>query len=517
MTTTLIPLIPLNAEATSTKPSWAKPGTTLVYAWDNFELADIPLTVLDSFVKEYVNSSYRYSHGVVNIFTLFSVNETHGVFQVTILGVNQTGELICKWDGSPCLIGPVGNASESFIAFYKPPQTLKDYPLVVVGQLKAFKVEENITKPGDYPRRIISYYHKDTGILVLHIIVSVYSESKADLVVFQLLSTNAISAKPYWASPGVKLAYSVYRMYAPATNISEVLADIEKNFTYYASLEPYFFVEILDTNESIATIRRYSPIFNQSEVFNYYSWATGVGLLSSPDLLVPIGDYLGIYIPPDTLSDYPLIVLGSYQARKVEYYYENGSDKLLIVNSYYHKDLGVWIFSVKASLRTKNLTNKMYQIDIVALVSANVVFPRVYTGEVVVEGNRFVVETVSNSTISGFNYSVDEISFNVSGDPGSLGFCNVSVPKAIVKPGYTIKVYFDDNPVDYSLSENSTHYFVYFTYKHSTHRVNIRFEQGEKITPQQQDYTWPITVAVVSVAVIVAVFILQKRRKQPLR
>jgi hypothetical protein len=175
--------------------------------------------------------------------------------------------------------------------------------------------------------------------------------------------------------------------------------------------------------------------------------------------------------------------------------------------------LGVRVFSVRAFL----LKNETYRIVITALVSANVVFPRVYTVEAVVEGNRFAVETVSNSTISGFNYSVDEISFNVSGDPGSLGFCNVSVPKALVKPGYAIKVYFDDNPVNYSLSENSTHYFVYFTYKHSTHRVNIRFEQAEKITPQPQDYTWPITIAVVSVAVIVAVFVLQKRRKQPLR
>jgi hypothetical protein len=509
--TALIPLIPLNAEATGTKPGWAKPGTTLVYGWDLFE--DISLTVLDFFVKEYENSSYRYSGYVACIFTLFSANETHGVFQATIPGVNQTGELICKWDGSPCLIGPVGNASTQFIALYKPPQTLKDYPLVVVGQLKAFRVEENITKPGDYPRRIISYYHKDTGILVLHIIVSVYSESKADVGAIKLLSTNAISAKPYWASPGVKLAYSVYEMYAPATNIDDVIVEIEKNFTYYASLEPNFFVEILDTDEYISTIHTYNLNTNQSWVSNY-SWATGVKLLSSPGSPRSWGFYWGMYIPPDTLSDYPLIVLGSYQARKVEYYVMSGRDKILIGNSYYHKDLGVWVFSVKAFLLINKTT---YRIYITALVSANVVFPRVYTGEVVVEGNRFVVEIVSNSTISGFNYSVDEISFNVSGDPGSLGFCNVSVPKAIVKPGYTIKVYFDDNPVNYSLSENSTHYFVYFTYKHSTHRVNIRFEQGEKITPQQQDYTWAITVAVVSVAVIVAVLVLQKRRKQPLR
>jgi len=503
--TTLIPLIPVNAEATGTKPSWAKPGTTLVYGWDLSEY--VPLTELDY----RVNSSYRYPSDVTLILTLFSVNETHGVFQAALPRVNQTGELICKWDGSPCLIGPVGNASTQFIAFYKPPQTLKDYPLVVVGQLKAFRVEENITKPGDYPRRIISYYHKDTGILVLCIGV-VYSDSIADVSTLKLLSTNAISAKPYWASPGVKLAYSVsvYEMNVSPTNISEVLAEIEKNFTYYASLEPNFFVEILDTNEYIATIREYYPIVNRSQVFNY-SWATGVELLSSPGSPNSWGFYLGMYIPPDTLSDYPLIVLGSYQARKVEYY-ESGRDEPRIDNSYYHKDLGVRIFRVGALL-----INKTCHIYITALVSANVVFPRVYTGEVVVEGNRFVVETVSNSTISGFNYSVDEISFNVSGDPGSLGFCNVSVPRALVKPGYTIKVYFDDNPVNYSLSENSTHYFVYFTYKHSTHRVNIRFEQGEKITPQQQDYTWPITVAVVSVAVIVAAFVLQKRRKPSLR
>lgn len=151
--TTLIPLFSVNAEATSTKPSWAKPGTTLVYGWDDFE--DISLTVLDFFVKEYENSSYRQPSDVAVIFTLFSVNGTHGVFQATLTGVNQSGELICKWDGSPCLIGPVGNASTQFIAFYKPPQTLKDYPLVVVGNLKAFRIEENITKPGDYPRRTI--------------------------------------------------------------------------------------------------------------------------------------------------------------------------------------------------------------------------------------------------------------------------------------------------------------------------------------------------------------------------
>lgn len=487
--TALIPINTNHAETTITKPSWAKPGTTLVYAWEDFE--DIPLTELDSFVKKYENSSYRWPSHVAFIFTLFSVNETHGVFQATSPGVNQIGELICKWDGSPCLIGPIGNASTPFIAFYKPPQTLKDYPLVVVGNLKAFRIEENITKPGDYPRRFISYYHKDTGILVLNIVVSYYSESKADVAALKLLSTNAISAKPYWASPGVKLAYSVYEMNVSPTNISEVLAEIEKNFTYYASLEPNFFVEILDTNESIATIHTYHLDINQSWVFNY-SWATGVALLSSSGSPRSQEFYWDMYIPPDilSLSDYPLVTLGNYQVRMVGCAWDR---------NYYHKDSGVMIFSVSTWL----LENKTYHIYITALVSANIAFPRVYTGEVVVEGNRFIVEAVSNSTISELSYNVNEISFNVSGDPGSLGFCNVSIPKYLVKPGYTIKVYFDGNPINYKLSENSTNYFIYFTYKHSTHRVNIKFEAPEiTITTPKPTPTTTLTPTVPSIGTV---------------
>jgi hypothetical protein len=344
------------------------------------------------------------------------------------------------------------------------------------------------------PRRFISYYHKDTGVLVLNIVVSYYSESKADVAALKLLSTNVISAKPYWASPGVKLTYSVFRLNVLTTNIDDVVMEIEKNFTYYASLEPVYtieIIEILDTDESTATIRYVRLDTNESLVFNY-SWATGVALLSSSGSPRSQEFYWDMYIPPDilSLSDYPLVTLGNYQVRMVGCAWDR---------NYYHKDSGVMIFSVSAWL----LENKTYHIYITALVSANIAFPRVYTGEVVVEGNRFIVEAVSNSTISELSYNVNEISFNVSGDPGSLGFCNVSIPKYLVKPGYTIKVYFDGNPINYKLSENSTNYFIYFTYKHSTHRVNIKFEAPEiTITTPKPTPTTTLTPTVPSIGTV---------------
>jgi hypothetical protein len=48
--TALIPINTNHAETTITKPSWAKPGTTLVYAWDLFE--DIPYNRIRLFCKE---------------------------------------------------------------------------------------------------------------------------------------------------------------------------------------------------------------------------------------------------------------------------------------------------------------------------------------------------------------------------------------------------------------------------------------------------------------------------------
>jgi hypothetical protein len=49
--TTLIPLIPSNAETENTKPSWAKPGVTLIYSWDL--LSFLPIEEIDQFIAIY--------------------------------------------------------------------------------------------------------------------------------------------------------------------------------------------------------------------------------------------------------------------------------------------------------------------------------------------------------------------------------------------------------------------------------------------------------------------------------
>jgi len=89
------------------------------------------------------------------------------------------------------------------------------------------------------------------------------------------------------------------------------------------------------------------------------------------------------------------------------------------------------------------------------------------------------VYTVCNSTISDFQCYFDSenqtnvIKFNVSGTEG-LGFCRICIPHTILNETYTILVDgHEPDYVNYTLYDNDTHRWIYFTYLHSIHEVII--------------------------------------------
>ena len=92
-------------------------------------------------------------------------------------------------------------------------------------------------------------------------------------------------------------------------------------------------------------------------------------------------------------------------------------------------------------------------------------------------GDTHIVTTICNSTITAFSFRTDPgeaISFNVTGLEGTLGFCRIRIPHALLEPSYTIKV--DELPpiMEKPLSiSNSTHTYLYFTYMHTEHEVVI--------------------------------------------
>lgn len=99
----------------------------------------------------------------------------------------------------------------------------------------------------------------------------------------------------------------------------------------------------------------------------------------------------------------------------------------------------------------------------------------VTTHNVTVETNTYVVETLSNSSVSEFVFNGTAIRFHVDGALGTAGFCNVTIPSELMSGDFSI--YKDGilliKNVDYTGTYNGTHYLFSITYEHSTHTIEI--------------------------------------------
>jgi parallel beta-helix repeat protein len=87
------------------------------------------------------------------------------------------------------------------------------------------------------------------------------------------------------------------------------------------------------------------------------------------------------------------------------------------------------------------------------------------------------IATSSNSTISDFQFdeTAKTVSFDVTGEDGTTGFCRVIIPNVIIEDLWqgnpTILV--NGAPVEYRNWTDNTYTYVYFTYPHSKHPVII--------------------------------------------
>ena len=89
----------------------------------------------------------------------------------------------------------------------------------------------------------------------------------------------------------------------------------------------------------------------------------------------------------------------------------------------------------------------------------------------------YSVTTLCNSTVASFEFSreLKQISFNVTGPSGTVGFCNVTIPRQLLwaDPPEAWLIEVDGTRTTPTIVENATHTSLYFTYIHSTHMVKI--------------------------------------------
>jgi parallel beta-helix repeat protein len=104
------------------------------------------------------------------------------------------------------------------------------------------------------------------------------------------------------------------------------------------------------------------------------------------------------------------------------------------------------------------------------------------------------IHTISNSTISNFNYNQTEyaIKFNITGSNDTKGFCRTMIPQTIINAPHIVLI--DDEKINATVlsASNTTHTYLYFNYTFSTHKVTIAsqsyYELLEKYNKLLEEY-----------------------------
>ena len=105
------------------------------------------------------------------------------------------------------------------------------------------------------------------------------------------------------------------------------------------------------------------------------------------------------------------------------------------------------------------------------------------------------------------NFSFDQpskkISFNVTGEQGTAGFCNITMSKTFLGEPYIILK--DGVLVTPTVTSNATHTSLYFTYTQSTHKIEII---GTTIVLE-----FPTVIATMSLLTVLALTLLLTKRR----
>ena len=106
-----------------------------------------------------------------------------------------------------------------------------------------------------------------------------------------------------------------------------------------------------------------------------------------------------------------------------------------------------------------------------------------YEFQVNVDDAAFNISVRTDSIIScfAFDKSNKTVTFDVEGDSGTTGFFNLTLPTRLLGGPYTVKIADTTVLEDYDAPENETHAFIYCTYNHSCHTIEIK---GMTVIPE---------------------------------
>jgi hypothetical protein len=163
-------------------------------------------------------------------------------------------------------------------------------------------------------------------------------------------------------------------------------------------------------------------------------------------------------------------------------------------------------FSYAASY-TVNMTQYYMNMSMLWRMTTTNMWPAVFT---VQDGYAFNVTMLSNSTISNFNFNetLKQISFNVTGPTNKTGYCNITIPKDLLRDSpWTILLNDTDWTTLCDITDNTTHTFIYIPYNCSTNTIQII---GTWAVPE---FPSAVILPLLMIATMVSVILCGRQRK----
>jgi parallel beta-helix repeat protein len=111
------------------------------------------------------------------------------------------------------------------------------------------------------------------------------------------------------------------------------------------------------------------------------------------------------------------------------------------------------------------------------------------------------VYTISNSTITDLQFNDTAISFDVTGDNGTTGFCRICIPTALMNATYRVFVNGTEASSSLLPCSDATYSYLYFSYMHSTQEVIIITE-----------FSSFLTLLLFMISTLIAIIIFKRRR-----
>ncbi len=123
---------------------------------------------------------------------------------------------------------------------------------------------------------------------------------------------------------------------------------------------------------------------------------------------------------------------------------------------------------------------------------------------------------MSNVTIATNQSSATTVTFFLTGESGTTGYSNITIPKTLIADGTAPTVFIDSQQAsNQGYTQDPENFYVWYTTQFSSHQINIQFEK--LLTPQPASYLNALSIGlfVPEIVLIFTVLAVKRLRRKP--